>query len=214
MAEKKRVKPSPKGKKEKQDKVVEEQKPTASIEPEVRIPARLSEFYKKEIVPELMKKFGYKSIMQAPKLHKIVVNMGVGAAVSDPKIMEEAVRDIESITGQKSTIRKSKKAISNFKLREDQPIGLMVTLRGKRMYDFLDRFCHIVAPRIRDFRGFNKKGDGRGNYNFGLEDQQVFPEINLDKVKRTQGMNITVVTSAKSDEDCIELLSLLGFPFK
>ena len=111
-------------------------------------------------------------------------------------------------------VTRSKKAISNFKLRENQPIGLMVTLRGKRMYDFLDRFCHIVSPRIRDFRGFNRKGDGRGSYNFGLEDQQVFPEINLDEVKRAQGMNVALVTTAANDNDCIELLELLGFPFK
>ena len=215
MAEKKSVKPSPKGKKDKQEKVVEEHKPAASIEPDVRIPARLSEIYKKEIVPELMKKFGYKNIMQAPKLHKIVVNMGVGAAVSDPKIMEEAIRDIESITGQKSTVRKSKKAISNFKLREGMSIGTKVTLRSYKMYEFFDRLINIALPRVRDFRGLpDKSFDGRGNYTLGVKEQIIFPEINVDKITKVLGMDITIVTSAKTDNEAYELLLAFGFPFR
>jgi large subunit ribosomal protein L5 len=145
---------------------------------------------------------------------KIVISMGLAEALKDKNALQEHSEELMMLSGQKPIVTRSKKAISNFKLREGQPIGLMVTLRGKRMYDFLDRFCHIVAPRIRDFRGFSKKGDGHGNYNFGLVDQQIFPEVNLDKVKRAQGMNVTIVTSALSDPDCIELLTLLGFPFK
>jgi large subunit ribosomal protein L5 len=152
--------------------------------------------------------------MSLPVMKKIVISMGLADALKDKNALQEHSDELMALSGQKPIVTRSKKAISNFKLREDQPIGLMVTLRGKRMYDFLDRFCNIVSPRIRDFRGFNKKCDGRGNFNFGLEDQQIFPEVNLDKVKRTQGMNVTIVTTAKCDEDCVELLSLLGFPFK
>lgn len=176
--------------------------------------SRLYKKYKSEIVSELLTRHPGRSRMSIPALKKIVISMGLAEALKDKNALQEHSEELKMLSGQKPVVTKSKKAISNFKLREDQPIGLMVTIRGKRMYDFLDRFCHIVAPRIRDFRGMNKKCDGRGNYSFGLEDQQVFPEINLDKVKRAQGMNITVVTSAKSDEDCIELLTLLGFPFK
>jgi len=140
--------------------------------------------------------------------------MGLAQALKDKNALQEHSDELMLLSGQKPIVTKSKKAISNFKLREDQPIGLMVTLRGKRMYDFLDRFCHIVSPRIPDFRGFPKKCDGGGNYCFGLKDQQIFPEVNLDKVKRAQGMNVALVTSAKNDEECIELLTLLGFPFK
>lgn len=176
--------------------------------------SRLQKKYKEEIVSELKSRHPDRSPMALPMLKKIVISMGLADALKDKNALQEHSEELKMLAGQKPVVTRSKKAISNFKLREDQPIGLMVTLRGKRMYDFLDRFCHIVAPRIRDFRGFNKKADGRGNYSFGLEDQQVFPEINLDKVKRMQGMNITMVTSAQSDEDCIELLTLLGFPFK
>ena len=152
--------------------------------------------------------------MELPVLKKIVVSMGLGDALKDKNALQEHSDELTLLSGQKPVVTRAKKAISNFKLREDQPVGLMVTLRGKRMYDFLDRFCNIVAPRIRDFRGFGRKCDGRGNYSFGINDQQIFPEVNLDKVKRTQGMNITIVTSAETDDDCIELLTLLGFPFK
>jgi large subunit ribosomal protein L5 len=176
--------------------------------------SRLYNKFKQELLPELKNRHPNRNVMALPLMKKIVISMGLAEALKDKNALQEHSEELKMLSGQKPVVTKSKKAISNFKLREDQPIGLMVTLRGKRMYDFLDRFCHIVAPRIRDFRGFNKKCDGRGNYSFGLEDQQVFPEINLDKVKRTQGMNVTIVTTAKSDEDCIELLSLLGFPFK
>ncbi len=176
--------------------------------------SRLQKKYTDEVVQELKTRHPERSSMEHPALKKIVISMGLGEAIKDKNAIGEHADELMKLSGQKPVVTKSKKAISNFKLREDQPIGLMVTLRGKRMYDFFDRFCHIVSPRIRDFRGFNPKCDGRGNYNFGLTDQQVFPEINLDKVKRTQGMNITLVTTASSDADCIELLTLLGFPFK
>ena len=176
--------------------------------------SRLYKKFKEEIVPELKGRHPDKSPMALASLRKIVISMGLAEALKDKNALQEHSEELKMLSGQKPIVTKSKKAISNFKLREEQPIGLVVTLRGKRMYDFLDRFCHIVSPRIHDFRGFNKKGDGRGSYSFGLQDQQVFPEINLDKVKRAQGMNITIVTSAQSEEGCIELLTLLGFPFK
>jgi large subunit ribosomal protein L5 len=152
--------------------------------------------------------------MELPVLKKIIISMGISEALKDKNAIQDHSKELTLLSGQKPIVTRSKKAISNFKLRENQAVGLMVTLRGKRMYDFLDRFCNIVSPRIHDFRGFNKKGDGRGNYNFGIEDQQIYPEINLDEVKRPQGMNITLVTTAKNDSDCFELLTLLGFPFK
>lgn len=162
-----------------------------------------------------MKKMEYKSIMQVPKIEKIVVNMGVGAAVQDPKLMEEAVKDIEAITGQKPSIRKSKKAISNFKLREGMSIGCMVTLRRDKMYEFLDRLINVAMPRVRDFRGLSDKSfDGRGNYTLGIKEQIIFPEINVDKVVKIMGMDITIVTTAKTDAEAFELLSAFGFPFR
>lgn len=180
-----------------------------------KIPVRLFDIYKKEIVPSLMKKMEYKSIMQVPKIEKIVVNMGVGAAVQDPKLMEEAVKDIEAITGQKPSIRKSKKAISNFKLREGMSIGCMVTLRRDKMYEFLDRLINVAMPRVRDFRGLSDKSfDGRGNYTLGIKEQIIFPEINVDKVVKIMGMDITIVTTAKTDAEAFELLSAFGFPFR
>lgn len=176
--------------------------------------SRLYKKFKEEIASEHKERHPDKGVMQLPVLKKIVISMGLGDALKDKNALSEHSEELALLSGQKPVVTKTKKAISNFKLREDQPVGLMVTLRGKRMYDFFDRFCNIVAPRIRDFRGFNKKGDGRGNYNFGITDQQIFPEINLDKVKRTQGMNVTMVTTAHTDDECIELLTLLGFPFK
>jgi len=176
--------------------------------------SRLYKKYKEEILPELKNRHSEKNVMALPRLKKIVISMGLGDALKDKNALQEHSDELMLLSGQKPLVTRSKKAISNFKLREDQPIGLMVTLRGLRMYDFLDRFCHIVSPRIRDFRGFGVKCDGRGNYSFGIVDQQIFPEIDLNKVKRTQGMNVTMVTSAISDADCIELLTLLGFPFK
>ena len=170
--------------------------------------------YKDLIGPAMMERFGYKSPMQIPSLKKIVINMGVGEAVKDKHAIDNHLQELMMISGQKPVITKSKKAISNFKLREDQPIGLMVTLRGKRMYDFLYRFCNINAPRIHDFRGLKRTGfDGRGNYNFGITDQAIFLEVNQDKIKRQQGMDIAVVTSAKTDDEALALLSILRFPF-
>lgn len=176
--------------------------------------SRLYKKYREEIVKEQKTSNPDKCIMQLPVLKKIVISMGLGDALKDKNALAEHSEELAQLSGQKPVVTRTKKAISNFKLREKQPVGLMVTLRGKRMYDFLDRFCNIVAPRIRDFRGFDKKCDGRGNYSFGITDQQIFPEINLDKVKRTQGMNVTMVTTAAEDKDCVELLTLLGFPFK
>ena len=189
-------------------------KPTEK-EVKIQIPTRLAEFYKKEITPALMKKFNYKSIMQVPKLHKIVVNMGVGAAVSDAKLIEEAAKELETITGQKPSIRKAKKAISNFKLREGLNIGCMVTLRQERMYEFMDRFLNIALPRVRDFRGLSDKSfDGRGNYTIGIKEQIIFPEINVDKISKVLGMDITFVTTAPNDNEAYELLQAFGVPFR
>jgi large subunit ribosomal protein L5 len=176
--------------------------------------SRLYKKFKEEIVPAQKAQHPERCAMELPVLKKIVISMGLGDALKDKNALSEHSEELAQLSGQRPIVTRTKNAISNFKLREDQPVGLMVTLRGKRMYDFLDRFCNIVAPRIRDFRGLSKKCDGRGNYSFGLTEQQIFPEINIDKVKRTQGMNITLVTTAHTDDDCIELLSLLGFPFK
>ena len=182
---------------------------------EIRIKARLAEIYKKEIVPELMKKFTYKSIMQVPKLNKIVVNMGVGAAVADQKLLEEAVKELETITGQKASIRKAKKAISNFKLREGVNIGAKVTLRRERMYEFLDGLVNVALPRVRDFRGLSDKSfDGRGNYTMGIKEQIIFPEINVDRITKILGMDVTMVTTAQNDNEAFELLQAFGVPFR
>ncbi len=178
------------------------------------IMSRLKKRYQTEITQDLQKKFNYENPMKIPAPKKVVINMGIAEASKDKNSIQDCVREMTMLSGQKPIIIKAKKAISNFKLRENQPIGIKVTLRGKRMYDFIDRFVNIVCPRIRDFRGFPSKCDGRGNFSLGIDDQQVFPEINLDLVKRTQGMHITFVTSASSDEECVELLRLLGVPFK
>jgi len=184
-------------------------------EKEIKIPARLADVYKKEIVPSLAKTFNYKSVMQVPKLDKVVVNMGVGAAVADQKIMDEAVKELETITGQKVSVRKAKKAISNFKLRENVNIGAMVTLRKERMYEFLDRLINIALPRVRDFKGLSDKSfDGRGNYTLGVREQIIFPEINVDKITRVMGMDVTLVTTAKTDNEAFELLKAFGIPFR
>jgi large subunit ribosomal protein L5 len=176
--------------------------------------SRLKKRYQAKIKPELQQKFNYENPMQVPGILKVVINMGIAEASKDKNSIQDCIKEMTMLSGQKPIVTKAKKAISNFKLREKQPIGIKVTLRGERMFDFIDRFVNIVCPRIRDFRGFPSKCDGRGNFSLGLEDQQIFPEINLDQVKRSQGMNITFVTSAKSDEECIELLRLLGVPFK
>lgn len=176
--------------------------------------SRLKSRYKESVKEELQKKFAYTNPMKVPSLKKIVLNMGIAEASKDKNSIQDCVNEMTMITGQKPIITKAKKAISNFKLREGQPIGIKTTLRGNRMFDFLDRFCNIASPRIRDFRGFSTKCDGRGNYTLGIDDHQIFTELNLDTVKRAQGMHITFVTSAQTDEECIELLRLLGLPFK
>ena len=176
--------------------------------------SRLKKRYQAEIKSKMQEKFAYANPMQIPGVLKVVINMGIAEASKDKNSTQDCVKELMMLSGQKPIVTKARRAISNFKLREKQPIGVKVTLRGNRMYDFIDRFVNIVCPRIRDFRGFPSKCDGSGNYTLGLEDQQVFPEINLDEVKRTQGMHITFVTSCKSDEECVELLRLLGIPFK
>ena len=177
--------------------------------------ARLQEFYKETIVPELLGKFGYKSVMEVPRITKITLNMGVGEAVGDKKILDHAVGDMTKIAGQKPVITKARKAIAGFKIREDYPIGCMVTLRGNQMYEFLDRLVTIAMPRIRDFRGISGKGfDGRGNYNVGVKEQIIFPEIEYDKIDALRGMNISITTTAKTDEEAKALLTAFKFPFK
>ena len=177
--------------------------------------ARLREKYTKEVKPALVKKFGYKSVMQAPHLEKMVVNMGLGEGTQDPKLVEAAAKDLGTITGQKPSIRKAKKSIATFKLRAGVPIGAMVTLRGNMMYEFFDRLVNVAIPRIRDFRGVPTRSfDGRGNYTLGVKEQIIFPEINYDKVVKIFGMDITIVTTAKTDEEAKELLRLMGMPFQ
>lgn len=181
---------------------------------EEKVPVRLLEFYRTKIVPELIKKFNYKNTMQAPKLSKICLNVGVGAAVVDPKIIENTVKEIEAVTGQRPTVVKAKKSVSNFKLRQGMNIGVRVTLRNDRMYEFLDRLVNIAIPRIRDFRGLSDKSfDGRGNYSMGIKEQIIFPEINVDNIQRISGLDITFATTAKTDEEAYELLKNFGMPF-
>ena len=176
--------------------------------------ARMKDFYKSEVAPALMEKFGYKSVMQIPKLDKIVVNVGCGEAKDNSKVIDAIVKDIEAITGQHPTICHAKKSVANFKLREGVPIGIKVTLRGDRMYEFLDRLFNVALPRVRDFRGINANAfDGRGNYNMGLKEQLIFPEIEFDKIDKVRGMDICFVTTAQTDEEGRELLRLLGAPF-
>ena len=175
---------------------------------------RLKDKYLSEVVPALIKEFGYKNVNEVPKIEKIVINMGVGEAVSEPKQLEDAVADMTMIAGQKPVITKAKKSIANFKLRENTPIGCKVTLRGERMYDFLDKLINISLPRVRDFRGVsNTAFDGRGNYTLGIREQIIFPEIEYDKVSKVRGMDIVIVTTAKNNEEAKELLSELGMPF-
>jgi large subunit ribosomal protein L5 len=176
--------------------------------------ARLKDFYAKEVAPALMKKFSYKSVMQIPKLDKIVVNVGAGEAKENSKAIDAIVNDLGLITGQKALVCRAKKSVANFKLREGMPIGAKVTLRGERMYEFLDRLFNIALPRVRDFRGINPDSfDGRGNYSMGLREQLIFPEIDYDKVDKVRGMDICFVTTANTDEEARELLSLMGAPF-
>lgn len=177
--------------------------------------ARLREFYKETVVPELMKKFNYKSVMEVPRIEKITLNMGVGEAVADKKVMEHAVADMQKIAGQKPVVTVARKSIAGFKIRDNYPIGCKVTLRRDRMFEFLDRLISISLPRVRDFRGLSPKSfDGRGNYNMGVREQIIFPEIEYDKIDALRGLNITITTTAKTDEEARALLSLFKFPFK
>ena len=175
---------------------------------------RLQEKYVNEVVPALTEKFGYKNVMQLPKVEKIIINMGVGEAVGNPKALDAAVADLALITGQKPILTRAKKSLAAWKLRQGMPIGCKVTLRGVRMYQFLDKFMNVALPRVRDFRGISSKSfDGRGNYAIGLKEQLIFPEVEYDKIDKLRGMNIVVVTTAKTDEEARELLKLMGMPF-
>ena len=177
--------------------------------------ARLQDRYKAEIVPKLKEKFGYRNVMQVPKLSKVVVNMGLGDAIENVKVIETAAAEIAIITGQKPVVTKARKSIANFKLREGVPIGVMVTLRRDSMYHFLDKLIAIALPRVRDFKGVSPRGfDGRGNYTLGIKEQIMFPEVNYDKIDKIRGMNITIVTTARTDEEGLELLRLMGMPFR
>ncbi|ENW3277502.1 TPA: 50S ribosomal protein L5 [Neisseria gonorrhoeae] len=177
--------------------------------------ARLREFYKETVVPELVKQFGYKSVMEVPRIEKITLNMGVGEAVADKKVMEHAVSDLERIAGQRPIVTVARKSIAGFKIRDNYPVGCKVTLRRDQMFEFLDRLITIALPRVRDFRGVSGKSfDGRGNYNMGVREQIIFPEIEYDKIDALRGLNITITTTAKTDEEAKALLSLFKFPFK
>ncbi len=177
--------------------------------------ARLKELYDREIIPRLMKDFGFRNVMEVPKLEKIVINMGLGEAIQNVKILDSAAVELAAIAGQKAVITKAKKSIASFKLRQGMPIGCMVTLRRERMYEFLDRLVNVSLPRVRDFKGVSGKAfDGKGNYSLGVKEQLIFPEINYDKVEKIKGMNITIVTSARNDEEGKALLQLMGMPFR
>jgi large subunit ribosomal protein L5 len=179
-----------------------------------RILSRLKEMYSTEIMDAMKKKFGYKNVMQIPKLEKIVINMGVGEARENAKVLDSAVKDLETISGQKAVITRAKKSVANFKLREGMPIGCKVTLRGEKMYEFTDRLVNLALPRVRDFRGVNPNAfDGRGNYALGIKEQLIFPEIEYDKIDKVRGMDIIFVTTAQTDEEARELLTLFGMPF-
>ena len=176
--------------------------------------ARLKEFYKSDVAPALMKKFAYKSVMQIPKFEKVVINVGAGEARDNAKVIDAIMTDLAAITGQRPIVCKAKKSVANFKLREGMPIGVKVTLRGERMYEFIDRLFNVALPRVRDFRGINPNSfDGRGNYSLGLREQLIFPEIDYDKIDKVRGMDVSFVTSANTDEEARELLSLMGAPF-
>ncbi|MCP5469684.1 MAG: 50S ribosomal protein L5 [Chlamydiales bacterium] len=176
--------------------------------------SRLKEKYTKEVKKHLHETFKYSNVMKIPRMVKVVINMGLAEAAKDKNTLQAIVEELTLLSGQKPQLTKARKSVASFKLREDQIIGAKVTLRGERMFDFIDRFFNIVSPRIRDFRGFNDRCDGRGSYSLGIDDQQIFPEINLDNVKKTQGMQITFVTTAETDDECRELLKSLGMPFK
>jgi large subunit ribosomal protein L5 len=211
-------KSAPQGKVAPKEKKVPKDKSAAKVsvgETKAGGPARLQTFYREKVVPDLMTKLGCKTVMQVPRLQKITLNMGVSEAVADKKVMDHAVGDLTKISGQKPVVTKSRKAIAAFKIRENVPIGAMVTLRGVRMYEFLDRFVTIALPRVRDFRGISGRAfDGRGNYNIGVKEQIIFPEIEYDKIDAIRGLNISITTSAKNDDECRALLTAFRFPFK
>jgi large subunit ribosomal protein L5 len=201
----------------KEPKKPREAKPSAPAEKEAAPtqPPRLQVEYRQNIVPSLMKQFGYETVMQVPRVTKVTLNMGVGEAVADKKILDNAVGDMQKIAGQKPVITKSKKSVAGFKIRDGYPIGTMVTLRSRRMYEFLDRLVTIALPRVRDFRGISRRGfDGRGNYNMGIKEQIIFPEIEYDKVDAIRGMNISITTTAKTDDEARALLAAFRFPFR
>jgi large subunit ribosomal protein L5 len=177
--------------------------------------ARLKELFNSEIAPKLMKDFQYRSVMEVPRIEKVVVNMGLGEAIQNPKILESAVDELTRVTGQRAVITRAKKSIAGFKLREEMPIGCMVTLRRERAYEFLDRLINVALPRVRDFKGVSPKAfDGRGNYTLGIREQIIFPEIDIDKIAKVKGLNVTIVTTAKSDEEGRKLLAEMGMPFR
>ena len=203
-------------KKDKQEKEVKPAKAAPAAEPSVPAPPpRLLNHYREKVVPDLMQKFGYKSVMQVPRIRKITLNMGVGEALADKKILDNAVGDLIKISGQKPVVTKARKSIAAFKVRAGFPIGCMVTLRGARMYEFLDRLVNLAIPRIRDFRGVSSRAfDGRGNYSMGIKEQIIFPEIEYDKIDALRGLNVSITTTAKSDDEARALLSAFRFPFK
>jgi large subunit ribosomal protein L5 len=214
MSDEKQQKKQQKAPREKAEKEAGAQALARHKGKEERVTPRMATSYTREVIPSLMKRFNYRSVMQVPRLEKIAINVGVGQATQDAKLVEVVARDLEAIVGQKVVVTKAKKSISNFKLREKMPIGCRVTLRRARMYEFLDRFISISVPRIRDFRGLSDKSfDGRGNYTVGIKEHTVFPEIDVDKVTKVFGMDITFVTTAKTDQEAYELLKALGMPF-
>jgi large subunit ribosomal protein L5 len=201
----------------KEPKKAREAKPSAPAEKEAAPtqPPRLQVEYRQNVVPSLMKQFGYETVMQVPRVTKVTLNMGVGEAVADKKILDNAVADMQKIAGQKPVVTKSKKSVAGFKIRDGYPVGTMVTLRSRRMYEFLDRLVTIALPRVRDFRGISRRGfDGRGNYNMGIKEQIIFPEIEYDKVDALRGMNISITTTAKTDDEARALLAAFRFPFR
>ena len=221
MAKDKEAKPKqakegqPKAARKEASAKAEKEAPKVSAPEQPAPPARLAVHYKQKVVPELMEKFGYKTVMQVPRIRKITLNMGVGETTTDKKVLDNAFADMAKIAGQKPVVTKARRSIANFKLRAGFPIGCMVTLRGARMYEFLDRLVNIAIPRIRDFRGVsNRAFDGRGNYSLGVREQIIFPEIEYDKIDALRGMNIAITTTAKSDDEARALLSAFRFPFK
>ena len=214
--QKPQAKPAPKKDAPKKEAAKPAAQPAKPAAPELPAPpARLAVYYRQKVVPELMQKFGYKTVMQVPRIRKITLNMGVGETTSDKKVLDAAVADMTKIAGQKPVVTKARTSIANFKIRAGFPIGCMVTLRGARMYEFLDRLVNVAIPRIRDFRGVsNRAFDGRGNYSLGIREQIIFPEIEYDKIDQLRGMNIAITTSAKSDDEARALLGAFRFPFK